>query len=101
MHLRGRQSVFYAALVAATSLLAQEAPPATDDFLARDSHQGVIIAARPIPDLPEAEQVFGKKAAPVRVGVLPVELLVVNERGERIEVNLERIKVLSDGEQFE
>jgi hypothetical protein len=60
----------------------------------------VTIAARPIPDTPEAEKIFGKNAAPTRGGFLPVELLISNERSESIEVALEGVKILSEGEQF-
>lgn len=101
MHRRARQFAFVALLGAASLAVAQGPPPDADAFLARDSHQGVTVAARPIPDLAEAEQIFGKKAAPVRAGVLPVELLVLNERPESIHVNLKRIKIMSEGEEFE
>jgi hypothetical protein len=80
-----------------------QAPTAKEEasFLARDTHQGVSIAARPIPDTPEAERVFGKNAAPTRAGFLPVELLIRNDREEPIEVALERIVVVSGRDEFE
>lgn len=89
--------------MAAAVLAAQEPPaaPGPEDFLARDSHQGVTIAARPVPDTPEAEKIFGKDAAPTRGGFLPVELLIRNERDEAVLVNLKRIEVSSDGKRFE
>ena len=89
-------------LVAAFLAVAGQAePPADEDrFLSRDAHQGVSIAARPVPDQDEAEKIFGKTAAPIRAGVLPVELLLINGREEDIEVELENISVVSEGQEF-
>lgn len=70
-------------------------------FKSRDAHQGVAIAARPVPDTPEAEEIFGKNAAAPRAGFLPVELLIVNERAEPVRVALGRIQVVQEGETFE
>jgi len=70
-------------------------------FRSRDAHQGVTIAARPVPDTPEAEEIFGKNAAAPRAGFLPVELLIVNERAEPVRVALGRIQVVQEGETFE
>jgi hypothetical protein len=72
-----------------------------ESFRAREAHEGVTIAARPIPDAPEAEEVFGKTAAPVRAGFLPVELIILNRRDEPIRVELGRIVVLEDDRKFE
>jgi hypothetical protein len=71
------------------------------EFKSRDAHQGVVIAARPVPDTPEAEEIFGKNAAAPRAGFLPVELLIVNEREEPVRVALERIQLAQEGETFE
>jgi hypothetical protein len=102
MHRRACQAVLCLTLAAA-AWAAQEPPaaPEPEEFLARDSHQGVTIAARPIPDTPEAEKVFGENAAPPRAGFLPVELLILNERDEPITVNLDRVEIFSNGERFE
>jgi len=70
-------------------------------FRSRDAHQGVSIAARPVPDTPEAEEIFGKNAAAPRAGFLPVELLIVNERAEPVRVTLDRIQVAQEEETFE
>jgi len=79
----------------------QAEPPADEDrFLSRDSHQGVTIAARPVPDQDEAEKIFGKAAAPIRAGVLPVELLIINQRDDGVEVSLENIQVMGEGQEF-
>lgn len=107
MHRRACQAVVCLTLaplmagLAAVALAAQEPAVEAEAFLARDSHQGVTIAARPIPDTPEAEKVFGENAAPTRAGFLPVELLILNQRDEPIAVNLERIEIFSNGERFE
>ena len=72
-----------------------------ESFRAREAHEGVTIAARPIPDAPEAEEVFGQTAAPVRAGFLPVELIILNRRDEPVRVELSRIVVLEDERRFE
>jgi len=79
------------------------APPGEipESFRAREAHEGVTIAVRPIPDAPEAEEVFGKTAAPVRAGFLPVEVIILNRREEPIRVELSRIVVLEDERRFE
>lgn len=81
--------------------LALAAGDIPESFRAREAHEGVTIAVRPIPDAPEAEEVFGKTAAPVRAGFLPVELVVLNRREEPIRVELSRIVVLEDERRFE
>lgn len=99
---RPRQFVLWVAL-AATSVAAPGAGSRFDPerFPARDSHQGVTIAARPVADTPEAEAIFGKNAAPTRAGVLPVELIVANERPQAVRVALERIVIVTDNAKFE
>jgi hypothetical protein len=101
MHRRLGQLVLFLALAVAVAASQEPAPTPKADLPARDSHQGVIIAARPVPDTPEAEAVFGPKAAPTRAGFLPVELVVRNERKEPIEVALDRITVTSGPDEFE
>ncbi len=88
-------------VAAAAFVLAAQSVDIPESFRARDAHEGVTIAARPIPDTPEAEEVFGKTAAPVRAGFLPVELLILNQRGEPVRVELGRIVVVQDGQKFE
>lgn len=90
-------------LILATFALPAQEPHSSDlsAFVAQDAHEGVTIAVRPVLDQPEAEGIFGKNAAPVRVGVLPVELLIINERPEPVRVALERIQVVTDAERFE
>jgi len=102
MHWRGLQLVLGMTLLS-LALPAQEAPPAQaeETFLARDTHQGVSIAVRPIVDTPEAEGIFGPNVAPTRAGFLPVELLIQNDREESIAVALERIVVTSGRDEFE
>ena len=87
-------------LFVAASTAAQEAPPEEERFPARDAHQGVSIAARALADVAEAEALFGKDAAPVRAGLLAVEMRVVNERAGAITINLRRIKILRDGDEL-
>jgi hypothetical protein len=88
-----------------TLILLAALAPATqtteEEFKSRDEHQGVVVAARPVPDTPEAEEIFGKNAAAPRAGFLPVELLIVNKRAEAIRVDLDRIRVAQEGEEFD
>lgn len=79
---------------------AQEATPDVERFTARDAHQGVTIAVRTVSDVAEAESLFGKDAAPVRAGLLAVEMHVENRRAGAITINLSRIKILRDGDQW-
>lgn len=71
-----------------------------EEFPAYDSHQGVAIAAVPVPDTPAAEDIFGENAAPTRVGFLPVEIVITNKRAETIEVKLETVVVVSGRVKF-
>ena len=82
---------------------AAQAPPPVEPerFLARDSHEQVTIAARPLLDPLEAEKVFGKNAALGRAGILPVEVLILNERAEAVRVGLGRIVVVTGADKFE
>ena len=98
MHSRTRLFPFLAFL--AIAVMAQGPPPEEARFTARDAHQGVTIAARPLSDVAEAETLFGKDAAPVRAGLLAVEMLVVNERDAPITINLGRITLLRNGDKF-
>ena len=88
-------------LAAAAIVLAAQSADIPESFRAREAHEGVTIAARPIPDTPEAEEVFSKTAAPVRAGFLPIELLILNQRDEPVRVELGRITVVQDGQKFE
>jgi len=99
-------SLFLSFLTRVTALallawLVSNAQTGDEWFRSRDAHQGVSIAARPVPDTPEAEEIFGKNAAAPRAGFLPVELLIVNERAEPVRVALDRIQVAQEGETFE
>lgn len=87
--------------VALALALAAQQPPSIENYPAREAHEQVTLAARPVPDTPEAEALFGKNAAPTRGGFLPVELVIVNERSEPVRLNLERIAVVTDAGKFE
>jgi len=89
--------------VALSGAGAAQAPPPVEPerFLARDSHEGVTIAARPLLDPVEAENVFGKNAVPGRAGFLPVEILILNQRAEAVRMGLTRIVVVTGADKFE
>ena len=81
---------------------AQAPPPVEPErFLARDSHEGVTIAARPLLDPVEAEKVFGKNAAPGRAGFLPVEILILNQQAQAEGASLARIAGVTGADKFE
>lgn len=91
MHRCARQLILWVVL-GAVGAVGQEVP-------ARDSHQGVTIAAVPVPDTPATEAIFGVTAAPTRAGFLPVELIIRNARPEPVRVTLERaLIVTAEGE---
>jgi len=98
---RSRHLALGAAFLAALALAGQE-PSSLDrkTYPAQDAHEGVTVAARPVPDTPEAEEIFGKNAAAPRAGILPVELVILNQRSEPVRVNLERILVVTDVARF-
>lgn len=98
MHRRALQFAFLLLLTIGTA--AQEPPPGDERFTARDAHQGVTIAARALADVAEAEALFGKEAAPVRAGLLAVEMRVENRRAGAIRINLSRIKILREGDEL-
>lgn len=108
MHRRTRQFVFWLALApllsgqAGAGGGAQEpaSPRRPVDFPAHDAHEGVAIAAVPIPDTPAAVAVFGPVAAPTRAGFLPVELILSNQRPEPVRVELKRIRLVTDEDKF-
>lgn len=83
--------------------IAPQAPPprTPSDYPAHDAHEGVTIAAVPIPDAPQAVAVFGATAAPVRAGFLPVELILSNQRAEMVRVDLDRIQLVTADDKFE
>lgn len=101
MHRRLAQFALCLTLALGGAASQEPASAPEPDFPARDSHQGVTISARPVPDTPEAETIFGPKAAPTRAGFLPVELIVRNDREEPIEVALHRVVVTSGRDEFE
>lgn len=90
-----------AALGGAPAAQAPPPPVEPERFLARDSHEQVTIAARPLLDALETERVFGKNAALGRAGLLPVEILIFNERAEAVRVGLGRIVVVTGADKFE
>lgn len=98
--MHSRTGLFPFLVFVAIAVMAQETPREEARFTARDAHQGVTIAARPLTDVAEAETLFGKDAAPVRSGLLAVELLVVNDREAPITINLGRIALLRNGDKF-
>lgn len=90
-------------LLAAGCLFAQQpgAPPEPEKFRARDSHQGVTIAAAPVADAAAAAAAFGKDVNPPATGVLAVEFLLVNDRKEPVRIALDRMVVESDERRYE
>jgi hypothetical protein len=95
-----RRRFFPLLLILAVSGAAQESPPVTERFAARDFHQGVTVAARLLTDAAEAKALFGENAAPVRAGLLAVELLIENQREAAIAINVGRIVLLRNGDKF-
>jgi hypothetical protein len=75
-----------ALLVALPLLLVLQAPPPDPATLpARDEHQGILVACRPVVEREELHKVLGDRAD--RAGVLPVELFVRNRGAAPLEVD--------------
>lgn len=65
------------ALLMLPALVAQQAPPTDPASLpARDEHQGILVACRPVVERDRLRTLLGDRAD--RAGVLPVELFVRN-----------------------
>ncbi len=78
-------------LLAPSFACAQQADPAA--LPARDTHEGLLVAADPYRDAARVRERFGKKN-PHDAGILPVELFFRNDTDRAIRVNLERIQLL-------
>jgi hypothetical protein len=70
----------------------QEAQTAPEGMPARDSHQGLVIAADPYIDAERSKQKFGKKH-PQEAGILAIEIAIRNNTDDAITVNLETIRL--------
>lgn len=81
----------YLALAGGT--LAQRIDPAT--LPARDTHEGVTVAADPYTDPQRSKERFGKKH-PYQAGLLAVEVVMHNGTTRPIRVNLDAIRLLLD-----
>jgi hypothetical protein len=62
-------------------------------LLARDEHEGLLVAADPYTDPARARQRFGKKT-PLDAGIAPIEVFFRNDNDKPIMVGLERIRLL-------
>jgi len=92
-----------AVVVLAAVCIAQQPPVSRFELSAyatRDSHEGVTLAAKPYVSTAELEAVFGKHDLR-GAGVVPVEILIVNERVEPIRVAWQRALLLSGEDKFE
>jgi len=84
-------------------LRAQSPPPASPDpatLPARDSHQGLLIAADPYLTRERSEQKFGKKH-PYSVGLLAIDVYLRNDTETPLRIDLDTIelKVAVPGQQ--
>ena len=84
------QAIAMLLLLAAASSAAQQTDPAT--LPARESHEGLLIAADPIDDAARSKERFGKKS-PHSVGILALEVYFKNDTSKAIRVDLDRIRL--------
>jgi hypothetical protein len=75
----------------ATWGFAQRIDPAT--LPARDTHEGVTVAADPYSDAARSKERFGKKH-PHQAGLLAVEVVMRNDTTRPIRVNLDAVRLL-------
>lgn len=80
-----------ALLFAAILVPAQEPDPTR--WPARDTHEGLLVAADPYQDAARSKLKFGKKH-PVDFGILPVEVAFKNENDKPLLVELDTIRLL-------
>lgn len=80
-------------LALAGGTLAQRIDPGT--LPARDTHEGVTVAADPYADPQRSKERFGKKH-PYQAGLLAVEVVMHNDTTRPIRVNLGAIRLLLD-----
>ena len=75
---------------------AQSAPPAASSdpaaLPARDSHQGLLIAADPYVTSERSEQKFGKKS-PYSVGLLAIDVFLRNDTDAPLRINTDTIEL--------
>jgi hypothetical protein len=71
-----------------------QAPPALDPatLSARDSHQGLLIAADPYLTSDRSQQKFGKKH-PHGVGILAIDVYLRNDTNDPIQITLDTIEL--------
>lgn len=62
------------------------------DSLPRDQHEGLTIAADSYSDASRAKEKFGK-ADPVPVGVLPIDIFLVNSTAQPIRIDTDSIQL--------
>lgn len=90
-------------VVALVAVCVAQQPPASrfelSAYAAYDSHEDVTLAAKPYVLAAELEAVFGKHNLQ-GVGVVPVEVLIINERVESIRVVWQRALLLSAEDKF-
>jgi hypothetical protein len=83
-------------LTVATQLHAQSKPaaPAADPTadLARDTHDGLTVMARPLTDAAQSKDIFGK-ADPMPLGIMPVEVFLKNDSRQPIRVDIDTIQL--------
>lgn len=95
-------SVVLALLFTATAVLAGAPDSAAPEsgsqgdaasLPARDTHEGLLVAADPYSDAARARQRFGKKT-PLDAGIAPIEVFFRNDNDKPILVDLETIRLL-------
>jgi hypothetical protein len=90
----GTLSLFFLALCAGRMTMAQSGPRAggSTDSLPRDQHEGMTIAADSYHDANRAKEKFGK-ADPVPVGILPVDVFLINSTTKPIRIDMESVQL--------
>jgi hypothetical protein len=81
-------------LTAFSCAFAQTDKPAGTSLkiLAHDRHDGMMISADPYVEPERAKEKFGK-ANPLPLGILPLEVFILNESTQPIRVNLETVQL--------
>ncbi len=79
----------------ASSALTQDLPQKTDPaaLAAKESHEGLLVAADPYTDAARAKARFGKKN-PHNAGVLALEVFIINDNTRAIQMDLSTIRLI-------
>jgi hypothetical protein len=85
--------------LAATLAADKDFKPAAPDQYPHQENQKVLIGSKPFDSLEQTRPVFGKKTDLNRYGILPVLVVIRNNRGQALDLNGLDVKLSATGSQ--